>query len=169
MSLSRVSMAFVGAVLAGLVILIVMSATSGPASSPPSAGAQPAAPAAPFPTDDRGFLNSPARCDAPQSAVAIGRTSRSLVVICAEAGKYVEAASYQYRGVRLGDGATLTLPAVLTGDGSFVAAGDAVTYVVSPKELTVKSGDTVLRQEAMITYQQPRFSAETGASGQTPR
>jgi hypothetical protein len=159
MGLSRLSMAFVGAVLIGLVALIVVSATSSLTSSPPMAAAVPTTSATPFPTDDRGFVDSAARCDGAQSVVAIGRTDRSLVVICADA-----TGDYQYRGIRIGDGAALTLPVTTTGDGQFVARGDRVTYVVSAKELRVTSDDTVLRQEAMVAYQQPRFPAEAGGS-----
>ncbi len=36
-------------------------------------------------TDDRGFIDKAARCDAPRSAVAIGRTEQSLVAICVDA------------------------------------------------------------------------------------
>jgi hypothetical protein len=182
MALSRASMAFVGAVLAGLLALIVMSELSSPSSPPrtagaqptppptagaqpgppPTAGAQPAAPA-PFPTDDRGFINSAARCDGAQTAVAAGRTNRSLIVICTD-----PSGSYQYRGVRIGDGAALTAPATTTGDGQFVARADNITYAVSPKELLVKSDDSVLRQEPMLAYQQPRFSAQATPSGHAP-
>src|SRR5215211_5386869 len=143
MALSRASIAFVGAVLSGLLVLIVIAATSSPTSSPRTAGAEPTPSEAPFPTDDRGFVNSAARCDGAQSAVVIGRTSRSLVVICAD-----ESGRYEYRGVRVSDGAALTVPATTAGDGLFVARIDKVTYAVSPKELLVKSDDSVLRQEA---------------------
>jgi hypothetical protein len=52
--------------------------------SPPVAG-----PAAPLAVDDRGFVNSDARCDGTQTAVAIGRTPGSLVAICGDPdGRY---------------------------------------------------------------------------------
>jgi hypothetical protein len=38
----------------------------------------------PFTVDDMGFVNSGARCDGTQTAVAVGRTVGSLVVICGD-------------------------------------------------------------------------------------
>ena len=61
-----------------------------------------AAPADPFPVDNRGFVDSRARCDETQTAVAIGRTPGSLVVICWD-GR----GRYDYLGVRLSDDAVL--------------------------------------------------------------
>jgi hypothetical protein len=160
MMLSRLSMAFVGAVLAALLVLIVLSATSSVSNSPPTAGAAPTTAATPFPTDDRGFVNTAARCDGTQTAIAIGRTDRSLVVICTDPAGTLGSGALTYRGVRISDGAALTLPATTAGDGQFVARGDHVTYLVSAKDLLVTSDDTVLRREPMVTYQQPRYSAE---------
>src|SRR4051812_36998014 len=65
---------------------------TGPTTQSPnvSRGASPVSVApAPFPYDDSGFINSPARCRGTQPASAIGRTTGSLVVICEEQpGRY---------------------------------------------------------------------------------
>jgi hypothetical protein len=53
-------------------------------------------PQALFVTDDRGFVNSNARCEGSKRAAAIGRTERSFVVICAG-----ENGRYEYLGVRM--------------------------------------------------------------------
>jgi hypothetical protein len=162
MALGRLSIAFVGAVLVGLLILIVMSATSSLSSSPPVADAAPTTAATPFPIDERGFVNSPARCDGAQTAVAIGRTNRSLVVVCTDPAGTLGSGALTYRGVRIADGVTLTLPARASGDGTFVAQRDDVTYAVSASQLLITSPSNVISNETMVTYQQPRFSAEAG-------
>lgn len=113
-----------------------------------------------FPSDDKGFINSPARCDASQTALAIGRTQRSLVVICADQNGH-----YQYRGVRVSDGAVLQAPAETTSSGGFLAHQEGVTYAVSSTQLMVTEGDTVVSQEKMIDYRQPHaYAAEVGAA-----
>jgi len=128
-------------------------------SAAPSASAagqptQPAQPASPFPTDDLGFVNSAARCDGTQTAMAIGRTQRSLVVICVN-----QHGNYEYRGVRISDQTPLTVPAETTSGGAFVAENEGVTYTVSSTQLLVTSGNTVINREPMIEYQQPHSSA----------
>lgn len=55
--------------------------------------------------------NSAARCDGTQTALAVGRTQRSLVVICAD-----QNGRYEYRGVRISDGALLKAPAETATD-----------------------------------------------------
>src|SRR6201992_353994 len=76
------------------------------------AGAEPGA----MQTDDRGFVDTAVRCELPQSAVAFGRTERSLVAICVD-----QAGHYQYRGARLGDAAVLEVVAEPTVPGEFFA------------------------------------------------
>ena len=73
---------------------IPQSPNETPNDPPPSVSA------APFPADDRGFIDSSARCQGTQSAFAIGRTNGSLVVICGE-----QTGRYEYLGVRLSDAA----------------------------------------------------------------
>lgn len=116
----------------------------------PTVGAQPESIA----TDDRGFIDTAARCEEPSIAVAFGRTQRSLVAICVDGGEY------KYRGVRLRDDALLEAAAVETADGEFSAETDGVTYTFSAKELLITSGDRVIRAEPMVAYVEPRLAAE---------
>jgi hypothetical protein len=104
--------------------------------------------------DDRGFIDTEARCEAPSSGVAFGRTQYALVAICTENG------AYEYRGVRLRDDLSLVAAATETDDGAFRAENDGVTYTFSAKELVVASGDKVLVTEPMVAYVQPRPDAD---------
>ena len=105
-----------------------------------------------FAVDDRGFVNSDARCDGTQTAVAIGRTPGSLVVICGD-----RSGQYGYRGVRLSDDAVLTTVARATPKHQFIAQNARVTYSISPAELLVTAGGAVIKQEPMIDYREPRL------------
>ncbi len=104
---------------------------------------------APFPSDDRGFIDSSARCHGSQPAYAIGRTPGSLVVICGE-----QAGQYEYLGVRLSDAAVLRTKAQTDSTRSFLAQRAGVLYAVSPTELKVTAGTTVIKQEPMIEYRE---------------
>jgi hypothetical protein len=122
------------------------------ASTTGAAGAQ-------FTTDTRGFVNTKAYCDEGQSAAAFGRTQRSLVVICVDSH-----GDYEYRGVRVSDGAGLKAAAKTTADG-FEASTDDSVYTVSPTELVVTSGGKVIYRDTWIAYQQqPRFTTETSGT-----
>ncbi|MDH6194208.1 hypothetical protein M2272_000829 [Mycobacterium frederiksbergense] len=115
------------------------------------ASAEPAsAPAvAAFAFDESGFVDSPARCRDTQTARAIGRTQRSLVVICLDRSGRLE-----YHGVRLSDHAALAAAADLTPGRRFVARNYQVDYAVTPTELLVTSGKTVLKREPMVEYRE---------------
>jgi hypothetical protein len=115
------------------------------APSPPAA-----VPADPFAVDDRGFVNSSARCDGSQTAVAIGRTLGSLVVICGD-----QDGRYGYLGIRLSDDAVLKAAARSTPTHEFIAHNASVTYSISPAELLVTAGGAVIKQEPMIDYRGP--------------
>jgi hypothetical protein len=104
-------------------------------------------------TDDRGFIDSEVRCEAPQSAVAFGRTEQSLVAICVNRD-----GRYEYRGARLGDDAVLTVVAEPTVPGEFFAQKDGVTYTVTAKELVIKS-DEFVRTEPMLQFGSPPLLA----------
>ncbi|MGV0739451.1 hypothetical protein ABQF35_23000 [Mycobacterium syngnathidarum] len=108
-----------------------------------------AAPAATFASDGSGFLDSQARCADTQTARAIGRTERSLVVICLDRTGRLE-----YHGVRLSDKAALAASADLTPGRRFVARNYQVNYSVSPTELLVTSGSAVLKREPMVEYRE---------------
>jgi len=122
-------------------------------SRPPAEPLRPpaAAPADLFPVDDRGFVNSDARCDQTEKAVAIGRTSGSLVVICGD-----PSGQYGYLGVRLSDDAVLKTMARTTPTHEFVAQHKSVTYAISPSELRVTAGGALIKQEPMIDYRRRR-------------
>jgi hypothetical protein len=110
----------------------------------PMVAAQPS-----YPTDDRGFIGSEVRCDAPQSAVAFSRTEQSIVAICVD-----QAGHYQYRGARLGDDAVLVVVAEPTVPGEFFAQKDGATYTVTAKELVIRSDDWV-RSEPVLQFGAP--------------
>ena len=113
----------------------------------------PQATAAPA-TDDRGYVDSTARCSAPDSAAAFGRTASSRVAICVDPD-----GGYEYRGVRVRDGAKLVTSAEPSGDGGFVAENDGVTYSVTASSLVVAVGERVIRDEPMIDFQKPNSPA----------
>ncbi len=105
------------------------------------------APRVPFPSDDRGFIGSSARCGGTQPAFAIGRTNGSLVVICeGRTGRY------EYLGVRLSDAALLRTSASTDSTRGFLAKKAGVVYAVTRSELKVTAGNIVIKQEPMIEY-----------------
>ena len=111
------------------------------------------------PSDGRGYLDSSARCDTDQVLMAYGRTARSLVAICVGSDGDLE-----YRGVRLTDEASVTLPAGRGSDGSIVATNDGVTYSVSSAAFLVSEGDTVLYRDPWVEFRVPRFDDGTTSS-----
>jgi hypothetical protein len=113
------------------------------------AGAEPGS----LQTDDRGFINTEVRCEAPHAAVAFGRTGQSLVAICVDRDGH-----YEYRGARFGDDAVLTVVAEPTVPGEFFAQKDGVTYTVTAKELVIKS-DEFVRTEPMLQFGAPPLLA----------
>jgi hypothetical protein len=119
-------------------------------------GALPAS-AAPA-SDAQGFVDSTARCASPNTAVAYGRTDSSRIAVCkSPEGKY------QYRGVRVRDGAKLITAATATGDGVFTAANDVATYTVTADALTVTIGEDVIREETMLEFHGPDAPAAPAA------
>jgi hypothetical protein len=122
------------AVAAGSVLLVV---------GVPSAVAAPA-------SDGQGYVDSTARCNTPDTAVVFGSTATSRVAICKTPG-----GQYQYRGVRVRDGAKLIVPASQSGNGGFVAENDGITYTVTPDSLVVSAGNRVIREEPMVDFHRP--------------
>lgn len=106
----------------------------------PSAAAAPA-------TDEQGYLDSTARCAEPNTVVEFGSTEKSRVAICAS-----DDGEYQYRGVRLRDGARLILSATRSDDGAFIAENDGVEYMVAAKSLIISAGEKVIREEPWIDF-----------------
>jgi hypothetical protein len=121
----------------------------------PSATAEPT-------TDSLGYVDSTARCTTPATAAAFGSTATSRVAICESAG-----GKYEYRGVRVRDGAKLIIPASRSSDGKFVAESDGITYTVTPRSLVVSVGSEVIRTEPMVDYHGPE-SPTTPTTASTP-
>jgi hypothetical protein len=134
------------AAVAGSVLLAV---------GPSSATAAPA-------TDGQGYVDSTARCAAPNTVVAFGSTDTSRVAICKTPG-----GQYEYRGVRVRDGAKLIVPASNSGDGGFVAENDGIVYFVTAKSLSVTVDTRVIREEPMVDFHRPG-APEAPAAPSTP-
>jgi hypothetical protein len=121
----------------------------------PSATAEPT-------TDSQGFVDSTARCSSPNTAAAFGSTDTSRVAICeSPTGKY------EYRGVRVRDGAKLIISATRSSDGKFVAENDGITYTVTPRSLVVSVGSEVIRTEPMVDYHGPESPTTPTATAPT--
>jgi len=132
-------------VCAGLIVALLL------ANLLSKAGAEPGA----VQTDDRGFIDKAARCDAPRSAVALGRTEQSLVVICVDGSGH-----YEYRGMRVKDSYALKVPGAGMLGGKYVARNTNFSYIFSAKELVILQGwGWVIRKEPMVAFVEPRESA----------
>ena len=141
-SISRSSHRLPAAATAALVLLAI---------GLPSASAAPA-------TDGQGYVDSTARCSPPATSVLFGSTDSSRVAICKSAG-----GQYEYRGVRLRDGAKLLVRATQSGSDGFVAENDGVTYTVTAKSLVVGMGNKVIREESMVDSHLPDAPAAPAA------
>ena len=97
--------------------------------------------------DEHGFVDSAARCEPRQRAVAIARTARSAMVICRDAD-----GTYEYSGARLDDGASLRLDDVRVIPAGFEARNDGTTYRLSASELVVITGEDLLSRDAILEY-----------------
>jgi hypothetical protein len=115
----------------------------------PQAGAAPA-------FDSQGYLDSTARCS--DTAVLFGSTDSSRVAICKTSG------GYEYRGVRVRDGAKLVLSASSAGGGSYTAVNDGITYTVSSSSLVVSSGGSAVRKESWVDFHGPQSQSSTSSS-----
>ena len=107
--------------------------------------ALPSALAAPS-TDASGYVDSTARCAAPYEAVVFGSTATSRVAICK-----TPKGSYEYRGVRLRDGAKLIKMATKSGD-KFTVYNEGFTYTLTEESLILAEGSRVIRDEAMLDF-----------------
>ena len=159
-----------GMIVAAAAWAVAAVISSGSGAPIPHAGAQPSitstattSPAkAEFPSDDHGYLNSAARCDGGQTVMMFGRTSRSLVAVCAGPDGRLE-----YRGVRLNDHAGLTMAASRSADGAIVATNDDVTYSITPQTLLVSEGDTVLYRDTWAEYHSAGFPSTSATAAST--
>ena len=122
------------------------------AAGPPSAGAAPE-------SDAQGYLDSTARCRSADATVVFGSTDSSRVAICTTPG-----GGYQYRGVRVRDGARLVVPADASQDGAFVAENGRIGYLVTAKSLVVSEGNKVIREEPMVDFHGPDAPAPAPAT-----
>lgn len=124
-----------------------------------------AAPTAVPPSDAEGYLDSTARCAAPDTAVLFGSTKTSRVAICKTA-----AGGYEYRGVRVSDGAKLIATAEQTSSDAYVVNNDGVKYTVTPTALSVTANGDTFRTETWTDYHAPASpaSAATGTTSAKP-
>ena len=120
-----------------------------------------AAPTAVPPSDSQGYLDSTARCTKPDTAVVFGTTETSRVAICTTAG-----GEFEYRGVRVRDGARLIVPASRISDGVYVAKNDGVTYTVTAEALSVSADGDTFRTQSWTDFNNPQAPAST-TSGST--
>lgn len=111
--------------------------------------------------DTYGYLDSTARCSG--AAVLFGSTDSSRVAICK-----TTTGGYEYRGVRVRDGAKLVLSASSSGDGSYSAVNDGITYTVSSSALVVSSGTTVVRTESWVDFHGPQTSTSQTSTSSAP-
>ena len=118
-----------------------------------------AAPTAVPPSDTGGYLDSTARCTAPDAPVLFGATKTSRVAICRTA-----AGAYEYRGVRVSDGATLIAAAEQVSSNSYAVSNDGVTYTVTPTALSVTANGDTFRTETWTDYHAPATPATAGTS-----
>lgn len=117
-----------------------------------------AAPTAAPPSDGQGYINSTARCTAPDTAVLFGTTDTSRVAVCT-----TPAGAYEYRGVRVSDGAKLVITATQSSSDTYIAKNDGATYMITPKALSVTVGGNTVRTESWIDF----HGAPASASGTT--
>ena len=128
-------------------------AQAAPSTTATTTTATSSAGSAPYKADAKGYVDTKARCSDSQSVMAYGRTERSLMAICVD-----PTGDLEYRGVRLSDNASVTLPASRGSDGTVIAGKDGVTYSISPKVFLVSEGDNVIYRDSWIELVQPGFS-----------
>ena len=96
-------------------------------------------------------------------AVAFGSTATSRVAICKTPdGKF------EYRGVRVRDGAKLVVPASRSADGAFTAENYGITYLVTANSLVISAGTEVIRDEPMVDFHGPDAPAASTPKPTTP-
>jgi hypothetical protein len=110
--------------------------------------------------DSGGYLDSTAHCSG--AAALFGSTDSSRVAICKTSG------GFEYRGVRVRDGAKLILPATSAGNGSYTAVNDGITYTASSSSLVVSSGRSVIRTESWVDFHGPQTSNSTTTTSSAP-
>ena len=125
------------------------------------------APTAAPPSDGEGYVDSTARCTKPDTAVVFGSTKSSRIAICKTA-----AGAYEYRGVRVSDGAKLIASAKQTSADTYVVNNDGVQYTVTPTALSVTAGGDTFRTETWSDYhsspQSPASETDTTDTEASP-
>ncbi len=121
----------------------------------------PASPAPAF--DSQGYVDSTARCTSPAQAVVFGSTGTSRVAICRSPD-----GDYQYRGVRVRDGAKLITSASRSSDGAFTAGNDGIEYMVTSSALVISAGERVIRDETMLDFHRPGLTTTTAPTTTVP-
>jgi len=118
-----------------------------------------AAPTAAPPSDSEGYVNSTARCSSPDTAVLFGTTGSSRVAICKSAD-----GSFEYRGVRVSDGAKLIAPAKQTSTSTFVVNNDGEKYTITPTALSVTANGDTFRTETWSDFHGPKAPASSSST-----
>ena len=121
----------------------------------PQSGAAPKA-------DGQGYVDSTARCPTVAATILFGSTDASRLAICGTSG-----GGYEYRGVRLRDGAKLIIPAKRNADGAYAAVNDGVTYLVTSRSLAVSDGQRVVREEPMVDFHGTQTPVSASAAAPT--
>ena len=121
-----------------------------------------AVPTAAPPSDAQGYVDSTARCAKPDTAVLFGTTATSRVAICKIAG-----GEFEYRGVRVRDGAKLITAASQTSDGGYVIENDGVTYTITTSSLSVSMDGSTVRTESWTDFHNPQSPATSGTTKST--
>ena len=99
-------------------------------------------------TDAQGWLDSSARCDPGTVPAAMGRTTKSVLVVCR-----IGPGAFYYRGVRVSDGAFIELANVVRSSGGFdVTNPDGTHYQIGPDRLTIVQPDGHKFDEPMQKY-----------------
>jgi hypothetical protein len=103
---------------------------------------------APQGADLQGFLGYPgARCNSAHPAVAIGRTSSSLIVICQN-----YAGRFYHKGFGLKSGRSNQVDNFVRADDKFSTTENEVAYLVLPTALIIRRGSTAVVDEPMLEY-----------------
>lgn len=134
------------AAAAGVALLVVAAPTASPAPA----------------FDSQGYLDSTARCTAPDTVVVFGSTAGSRVAICSTPD-----GDFEYRGVRVRDGAKLIAEATRSADGAFTASRDGIDYMVTSSDLIISAAERVIRDEPMVDFHRAG-SAATSIETPTP-
>lgn len=95
--------------------------------------------------------------------VVFGSTAGSRVAICRDTD-----GDYQYRGVRVRDGARLITSATPSSDGAFTATNDGVDYMVASEALVISVQEKVIRDEPMVDFHRAGSSESSTPTTQTP-